>query len=127
MAFSFLLQSQASLNWLLRTTFPRFSNWMCSGLTALLHRWCASSSIGGRFEARFAGSSQFTLLAGSEQTRDVFVHHVLPIRPVGAAFGAPIIERMANAFAGENFGEAVRRAGVFPLAGAGGDVNVAGG
>jgi len=46
-------------------------------------------------------------------------------RPVVAAVGAPIVEGVTNVFAGEDFGEAIGGAGIFPLAGARGDVNVA--
>src|ERR1700738_4949101 len=78
-------------------------------------------------KTRSAGRISEEVLGGSEQTGDVFAHLVLPIRPVVAAFGAPVVQRMANAFGGEDFGEAVGGAGIFPLAGAGGDVNIAGG
>src|ERR1700741_5133372 len=70
---------------------------------------------------------RFSVSRVSEQARDVFAHHVLPVGPVVAAVGAPVVERMADAFAGEDFGQAIGRAGIFPLAGAGGDMNVAGG
>jgi hypothetical protein len=43
-----------------------------------------------------------------------------------AALGAPVIEGMADAFAGEDFGESVGGAASFPRACAGGEVNVAG-
>ncbi len=64
---------------------------------------------------------------GLEQAGDVFAHLVLPVGPVVAALGAPIVERVADAFAGEDFGEAVGGAAVLPRACAGGDVDVAGG
>src|SRR5713226_3645476 len=63
----------------------------------------------------------------SEQAGNVLAHLVLPIRPVVPALRTPIVEGVANALRGEHFGEAIRRARVFPLAGAGGNVNVAGG
>src|SRR6266404_4301692 len=44
-------------------------------------------------------------LRGSGQAGDVFTHLVLPVRPVVAAFGAPVVKRMANTFRGEHFGE----------------------
>ena len=42
-----------------------------------------------------------------------------------AAFGAPIVNGMANAFAGEDLGEAISGAAVFPGASAGDEVDVA--
>src|ERR1700674_3783909 len=64
-------------------------------------------------------------LTNSEEATDVFAHLVLPVGPVMAALGTPVVQVMVNAFAGEDFGEAVRGAAVFPRAGAGGDVDVA--
>jgi hypothetical protein len=64
---------------------------------------------------------------GLEEAGDVFAHLVFPIGPVVAALGAPVVEGVADAFAAEDFGEAVGGAGFFPGAGAGGDVDVAGG
>src|SRR6266404_5142537 len=80
-----------------------------------------------RFYEKHRGGRGSGTFSRSEKPRDVFPHHVLPVRPVVAAFGAPVIERMANAFPAKNLGQAVRRPGVFPLPGAGGDMNVAGG
>jgi hypothetical protein len=59
--------------------------------------------------------------------RDVLAHLVLPVRPVVAALWTPIVQRVADALAGKDFGKAIGRAAVLPRAGAGGDVNVAGG
>src|SRR5882724_9565127 len=78
------------------------------------------------------GSYRYSLRAPcypgwSEEAGDVFAHHVLPVGPVVAAVGAPIVEGVANVFAGEDFGDSIGGAGIFPLAGAGGDVDVAGG
>jgi len=78
------------------------------------------------------GSDRYLLRAPSypgrsEEAGDVFAHHVLPVGPVVAAVGAPIVEGVVNVFAGEDFGEAIRGAGIFPLPGAGRDVDVAGG
>ena len=50
---------------------------------------------------------------------------MFPVRPVVAALGAPVVERVADSLAGKNFGETVGRTAVFPLARTGGDVNVA--
>src|SRR6266404_2664830 len=80
-----------------------------------------------RFYEKHRGGRGSGTFSRSEKPRDVFPHHVLPIRPVVPAFRAPVIERMPDAFPAEDFGEAVRRAGVLPLPGAGGDMNVAGG
>jgi hypothetical protein len=44
-----------------------------------------------------------------------------------AAQGAPVVEGVSNTFAGEDFGEEVGWATVFPLTGSGRDVDVAGG
>src|SRR6266481_9216341 len=63
----------------------------------------------------------------SEEATEVLAHLVLPVGPVVATLGTPIVQMMVNAFAGENFGETVGRAAVFPRAGAGGDVDVASG
>src|SRR2546421_12874591 len=49
-----------------------------------------------------------------EELRDVFPHLVFPVRPIVAALRAPIVQRVADAFAGENFLEAVSRATVLP-------------
>src|ERR1700719_2209879 len=62
-----------------------------------------------------------------EQAGDVFAHFGFPVGPVVAALGAPIVEGVADAFAGEDLGEAVGGGGVFPFAGAGDQMNVAGG
>src|SRR5579859_8076668 len=51
---------------------------------------------------------------------------MLPVWPVVAAHGAPIIERVANVLVGEDAGEMISGPGVFPLAGAGAQMNVAG-
>lgn len=51
---------------------------------------------------------------------------MLPEGPIVAAFGTPIVHRMANAFAGEDFREAIGGAAIFPRAGAGDEVDVAG-
>ena len=76
------------------------------------------------------GSYRYSLRAPSypgrsEEAGDVFAHHVLPVGPVVAAVGAPIVEGVVNVFAGEDFGEAIRGAGIFPLASARRDVDVA--
>src|SRR6266481_2036120 len=55
----------------------------------------------------------------------VLPHLVLPVGPVVAALGPPVVERMADALAGENLGEPVGRAAVLPLARSRADVNVA--
>lgn len=57
---------------------------------------------------------------------DVFAHLVLPVRPVVAAHGTPVIERMSNALVREDSGKMVRGTGIFPGAGAGSQMNVAG-
>src|SRR6266849_6407951 len=72
----------------------------------------------------FRGSKLRTTL-DSEKLGDVFAHLVFPVGPVVATLGAPVVQRMADAFAGKNFGEAVGRPAVFPLARTSGDVNVA--
>ena len=36
----------------------------------------------------------------SEEAGYVFAHHVLPVRPVVAAIGAPVVEGVADIFAG---------------------------
>src|SRR5258705_10885349 len=77
--------------------------------------------------SRHSAKEWLYYLGRSEEAGDVFAHHVLPVGPVVAAVGAPIVERVANIFAGEDFGEAIRGAGIFPLPGAGRDVDVAGG
>ena len=51
---------------------------------------------------------------------------MLPEGPVVAAFWAPVVHGMTNAFAGEDFGEAIGGAAIFPRAGAGDEVDVAG-
>src|SRR6266581_9774555 len=38
-----------------------------------------------------------------EELRDVFPHLVLPVGPVVAALRAPVVQRMTDALAGENF------------------------
>src|SRR6266568_3415301 len=63
----------------------------------------------------------------SEKLGHILSHLVLPVRPVVSALGTPVVERMAYALAGKNFGEAVRGAAVFPWARAGGDVDITGG
>lgn len=60
-----------------------------------------------------------------EKAGDIFAHLVFPVGPVVATLGAPVVERVADAFAGKDFREAIGGAAVFPLAGAGADVNVA--
>ena len=44
-----------------------------------------------------------------------------------SALGAPVVEGVADALVGKNFRETIGWAAVFPLAGAGGDMDVAGG
>ena len=61
-----------------------------------------------------------------EKAGNVFAHLALPEGPVVAAFGAPVVNGVANAFAGEDFGKAIGGATVFPRAGAGDEVDVAG-
>jgi hypothetical protein len=63
----------------------------------------------------------------SEEAGDVFAHFVLPVGPVVAALGAPVVQRVADAFAGQDLGEAVGGGGFFPLACAGYQMDVAGG
>src|SRR2546423_14057363 len=58
---------------------------------------------------------------------DVFPHLVMPVGPFVAAFRTPVVEVMWNAGAGEDFGHSVGGAAVFPGAGAGREVDVAGG
>src|SRR5712664_194462 len=60
-----------------------------------------------------------------EELRDLFAHLVLPVRPIVAALRAPVVQRVADAFAGKNFGEAVGRPAVFPRTRTGAEVNVA--
>src|SRR5882724_8520999 len=84
----------------------------------------SSSTSAWREALLFRGSKLGTTL-NSEKLGDVFAHLVFPIRPVVAALGAPVIERVADSLAGKNFREAVGWPAVFPLARAGGDVNVA--
>ena len=67
----------------------------------------------------------YNFLGTSEEAGDVFAHLVFPVRPVVATLRAPVVEGVVDAFAGENVGEAIGGAAVFPLAGAGADVNVA--
>src|SRR6266853_3813163 len=38
-----------------------------------------------------------------KKLRYIFAHLVLPIRPVMAAHGAPVVERVTDSFAGEDF------------------------
>src|SRR5713101_456852 len=38
-----------------------------------------------------------------KKLRYIFAHLVLPIRPVVAAHGAPVVERVTDSFAGEDF------------------------
>ena len=38
-----------------------------------------------------------------KKLRDVFAHLVFPVRPVMAAHRSPVVERMANAFASQDF------------------------
>ena len=57
---------------------------------------------------------------------NVFAHLVLPVWPIVSAFRAPIVEGMANSLVGENSGEMVSRAGIFPGASARGEMNIAG-
>src|SRR6266704_1646625 len=61
----------------------------------------------------------------SEKLGHILPHLVPPVRPVVTALGTPVVERMAYALAGKNFGEAVRGAAVLPGARAGGDVDIA--
>jgi hypothetical protein len=61
----------------------------------------------------------------SVEAGDVFAHFVFPVGPIVAALRAPIIDRVADAFSGEDFGESVGWAAVLPLAGAGDQANVA--
>ncbi len=61
----------------------------------------------------------------SKQFSDVLAHLVFPEGPIVAALGAPSVHGIANAFAGEDFGEAIGGAAVFPGAVAGDEVDVA--
>ncbi len=65
------------------------------------------------------------MTAGSIELRNVLAHLVFPERPIVAAFRAPIVNGMANAFAGEDFGEAISGAAVLPWTGTGDQMNVA--
>src|SRR5204863_9683894 len=56
---------------------------------------------------------------------DVLAHLVFPIRPVVAALRTPVVERVADPLAGENFREAVGGPAVLPGTRTGADVNVA--
>src|SRR5437763_16985190 len=56
---------------------------------------------------------------------NVFPHLVVPIGPFVAAFRAPVVQVMSYARVPEHFGHSIGRAGHFPRAGAGGEVNVA--
>src|SRR5229473_8021337 len=58
--------------------------------------------------------------------RNIFAHLVLPVGPVVAAHGAPIVERMAKVLVGEDAGEMIGGTGVLPLAGARRQVNITG-
>src|SRR6266404_2311898 len=87
-------------------------------------RATTSSNTSAWPEVLFRGSKLRTAL-NSEKLGDVFAHLVFPVGPVVATLGAPVVQRMAYAFAGKNFGETVGRPAVLPLARAGGDVNVA--
>src|SRR5882672_4928559 len=88
-------------------------------------RGSTSSSTSASPEVLLFRGSNLRTTIDSEKLGDVFAHLVFPIRPVVAALGAPVVERMADAFAGKYFGEAVGWSAVFPLARTGGDVNVA--
>src|SRR6266550_5484734 len=61
----------------------------------------------------------------SEKLGDVLAHLVFPVRPVVAALRAPVVERVADPLAGENFREAVGGPAVLPGTRTGADVNVA--
>src|SRR5580704_18705675 len=87
----------------------------------------AATSSNTSASARVFLSAQSPQQSLLEKPRNVFAHLVLPERPVVAALRTPIVERMADALAGKNFGETIRRAAVFPRARAGRDVNVAAG
>src|ERR1700720_1021269 len=63
--------------------------------------------------------------SNSEKLRDVLAHLVLPVRPVMAALRSPVVERVADPLAGQNFREAVGGPAVLPGARTGADVNVA--
>src|SRR5277367_573231 len=60
-----------------------------------------------------------------EKAGDVLAHLVLPIRPVVAPLRAPIVQRVPDAFPGEDLRQPVRRPGVLPRPAPRGDVNVA--
>src|ERR1700730_9311501 len=78
--------------------------------------------------ADWSGRAQTGVGAGeSEEAGDVFAHLVLPERPVVAALGGPVVEGMADVLAGGDWGQAVGGRGLFPGAGAGDEVDVAGG
>src|SRR5258707_5371682 len=61
----------------------------------------------------------------SEEATEVLAHLVLPVGPVVATLGTPIVQVMVNAFAGENFGEAVGTGPRFPRGGVRGDGDIA--
>src|SRR5262249_50583789 len=60
----------------------------------------------------------------SRRLGDVLGHLVFPVWPVMATHRSPVVKRMANSLAGENFRETVTRATVLPRTGAGANVNV---
>src|SRR5260370_22016016 len=60
----------------------------------------------------------------SEKLRDVFAHLMLPVRPVVATLRAPVVQRVTDTFAGENFGEAIGRPAVLPRTRGGAKVNI---
>src|SRR5260370_16737512 len=63
----------------------------------------------------------------SEKLAHILPHLLLPARPSLSALGTPVVQRMAYALAGKNFGEAVRGAPVFPSAPARGHFAIASG
>src|SRR5580704_2636543 len=60
-----------------------------------------------------------------EKPANVLAHLMLPIRPVMPALRAPVVQRMPNSLAGEDFGQSISRAAVLPLTSTRADVNVA--
>src|SRR2546421_8929447 len=57
---------------------------------------------------------------------DVFPHLMMPVRPFVAALGAPVVQVMGYATAGEDLGHFIGGAGDFPRAATGREVDVAG-
>ena len=61
------------------------------------------------------------------ELRNVGAHLVLPVGPIVAALRTPVVHRVADVFAVEDFGESIGGAAMLPLAGAGNEMDIAGG